>query len=101
MIPYFNRTTRKIDVLCSKYEQFDGHGSRRPHDLEVKKELLFRWLNPVCVSDTFLPDSADAPAKVLRWRRGAQRLVRRRPQSDTSSTESSEPKEEDAVSCSS
>lgn len=66
MIAYFNRSTKKIDVLCSRYEQFDGYGRRHPDDLEAKRKLFFRWLNPVCVGDTFLPNSAEAPAKVLR-----------------------------------
>ena len=76
LIAHFNRKTRKIDLKCSKFEQFDGFGadSKGPHDLEAKRDLLFRWANPVCKGNTFLEDSKDARALVLRGPKGSRRL---------------------------
>lgn len=99
MIAHFNMNTMELDVKCSKFEQFDGFeakedkgntgGRARPHNFEAKRDLFFRWLNPICQGNTFLEDSKDAPEFVLRGRKGRRRLVPRPLPSQLSSSESS------------
>lgn len=87
MIAHFNLDTKRLDVKCSKFEQFDGFEARedtsskdgrvRPHDFEAKRDLFFRWLNPTCQGNTYLEDTKDAQERVLRGPKGRKRLVPR------------------------
>ena len=104
MIAHFNLNTNTLDVKCSKFEQFDGFeakkgtgsedGRVRPHDFEAKRDLFFRWLNPICQGDTYLEDTKDGQELVLRGPKGRKRLVPRTLPRQSSSTESSETYEE-------
>lgn len=99
MIAHFNLETGGLDIKCSRFEQFDGFeakedtgsidGRARPHEFETKRDMFFRWLNPICQGDTFLEDSKDAPELVLRGPKRRKRLVPR-PPPKVSSSESSE-----------
>ena len=88
MIAHFNLKEGTFDVKCSKFEQFDGFevkentggeitGSRdnrvRPRDFEAKRDLFFRWLNPICQGDTYLEDTKDGQEMVMRGRKGRKR----------------------------
>ncbi len=100
MIAHFNLDTWEFDLKCSKFEQFDGfeakegEGSRdgraRPHDFEAKRDLSFRWLNPVCQGKTYLEDTKDGEELVLRGPKGRKRLVPRSVPPKSTSSESSE-----------
>ena len=100
MIAHFNLNTNTLDVKCSKFEQFDGFeakegtesedGRARPQDFEAKRDLFFRWLNPVCQGRTYLEDTKDGQELVLRGPKGTKRLVPRTLPRQSSSTESSE-----------
>ena len=100
MIAHFNLDTGELDLKCSKFEQFDGfeakegEGSRngrvRPHDFEEKRDLFFRWLNPICQGNTYLEDTKEGEELVLRGRKGRKRLVPRSKLPKSTSSESSE-----------
>ncbi|KAF6227637.1 hypothetical protein HO173_012077 [Letharia columbiana] len=100
MIAHFNMKRKTLDIKCSGFEQFDGFeakentgttdGCARPHDFEAKRDLFFRWLNPICQGDTYLKDSEDAPEMVLRGPKGRKRLVPRHLPPPSSSSESTE-----------
>lgn len=103
MIAHFNQKTMKLDLKCSKFQQFDGFEARagetgkkrhtsdraRPHDFNAKRDLFFRWLNPVCKGETFLKDSEDAPEVVKRKKKGKTRFVRRHVSAQSKCTQTS------------
>ena len=95
IIAHFDVNTMQLDVKCSPLEQFNGFGQEedgeghltggpsRPPDFEAKRDLFFRWLNPICQGDTYLKDSKGAPEMVLSGPRGRKRLVPRISPSDS------------------
>ena len=101
MIAHFNLDTMKLDLKCSKFQQFDGfekiEGKQedtvvrmRPDDFNSKRDLFFRWLNPICKGDTYLIDSEEGPGFILEGKKGRKRLVPRKVPARSPSTDSSE-----------
>ena len=100
MIAHFNLVEGSFDVKCSKFEQFDGFEAKentggrdsrvRPKDFEAKRDLFFRWLNPICQGKTYLEDTKDGQEMVMRGRKGRKRLRPRKLPPKSSSSESSE-----------
>ena len=102
MIAYFNLKEGTFDVKCSKFEKFDGFEAKeniagggrdnrvRPHDFEAKRDLFFRWLNPICQGDTYLEDTKDGQEMVMRGRKGRKRMRPRKLPPKSSSSKSSE-----------
>ena len=101
MIAHFNLKEGSFDIKCSKFEQFDGFEAKegntggrdnrvRPQDFEAKRDLFFRWLNPICQGETYLEDTKDGQEMVMRGRKGRKRLRPRKLPPKSSSSESSE-----------
>ena len=85
MIAHFNLKESTFNIKCSKFEQFDGFEAKeeniggrdnrvRPQDFEAKRDLFFRWLNPICQGETYLEDTKDGQEMVMRGRKGRKRL---------------------------
>ena len=83
MIAYFNLKETTFDIKCSKFEQFDGFEAKentgrdnrvRPADFEAKRDLFFRWLNPIYQGDTYLEYTKDGQEMVMRGKKGRKRL---------------------------
>ena len=85
MIAHFNPETKILHIKSSKFEQFNGFekkentgskdGRARPADFEAKRDLFFRWLNPICQGNTYLEDTKDGREFAMARRQGILKLV--------------------------
>ena len=72
-------------------ENTEGRNNRvRPQDFEAKRDLFFRWVNPICQGGTYLEDTKDGQEMVMRGRKGRKRLRPRKLPPKSSSSQSSE-----------